>query len=324
MRVVPQKAYFLAEIKRKEGNKIQHTKIEWALNPDGTPGYTWNPITGCLNHIDGMCKGGNFPCWAYGLAHGRLKSGYLANENIAIPCEAIGESRLIQAEYDPFYPRFWEDRLVELEPTTKRNSALTGCSGLIYGKGIFVCDMSDLFGIGVPENWTRTILRLCQKNHKHRFYLLTKQPQNLVKFSPFPDNVYLGVTATSYDMFLRACTALEYPQMAKVKYLSIEPLLNWENNWTQSYMVNALERARINQVIIGSQTKPTVYPKIEWVREIVEACDKAGILVFLKNNLKPLADKNPTLFYTVPFRDGDNREVTFEPIKLQIRQEMPK
>ncbi len=41
----------------------------------------------------------------------------------------------------------------------------------------------------------------------------------------------------------------------------------------------------IDQVIIGAQTKPTVMPKIEWVEEIVEACDKAGVKVFLKDNL---------------------------------------
>jgi len=34
--------------------------------------------------------------------------------------------------------------------------------------------------------------------------------------------------------------------------------------------------------------KWTAQPKIEWVKEIVEAADKAGVKVFLKDNLKPL------------------------------------
>ena len=50
----------------------------------------------------------------------------------------------------------------------------------------------------------------------------------------------------------------------------------------------ALTLAGISQVIIGSQTKPYKPPKIEWVEEIVQACDKAGVKVFLKNNLEPL------------------------------------
>ncbi len=52
---------------------INRTKIDWALNPDGLPGYTWNPITGCLN---------NCPyCYARKLANTRLRERYLANKN---------------------------------------------------------------------------------------------------------------------------------------------------------------------------------------------------------------------------------------------------
>ena len=53
-------------------------------------------------------------------------------------------------------------------------------------------------------------------------------------------------------------------------------------------MTNKLEEAGISWVILGSQTKPTVMPKIEWVEEITEACDKAGVAVFHKDNLKPI------------------------------------
>ena len=27
-------------------------------------GYTWNPFSGCLNQVDGLCNGGGFPCYA--------------------------------------------------------------------------------------------------------------------------------------------------------------------------------------------------------------------------------------------------------------------
>lgn len=49
---------------------MNETNIEWVKNPDGSQGYTWNPITGCLNHDNGLCKGGGFPCYAYKLANG--------------------------------------------------------------------------------------------------------------------------------------------------------------------------------------------------------------------------------------------------------------
>ena len=31
---------------------MNKTSIEWVVNPDGTPGYTWNPIAGCLHNCE--------------------------------------------------------------------------------------------------------------------------------------------------------------------------------------------------------------------------------------------------------------------------------
>ncbi len=75
-------------------------------------------------------------------------------------------------------------------------------------------------------------------------------------------------------------------------------------------MPNKLEEAGINQVIIGAQTKPYKPPRVEWVREIVEACDKAGIPVFLKDNLYDL-------FMNVPHSD------LFWEDMSHLRQELP-
>ena len=256
----------------KEKEEIMHdSKIEWVLNPDNkTLGKIWNPITGCLN--------GCPYCYARKLANTRLKETYLANKKIATLLTGLDIMECSKALRDPFYPRLWPDRL---------NEDLGIC------KGIFVVDMGDLFGIGVPEEWTGEVLdRIRRSSHRNRYYLLTKQPQNLIKFSPFPDNVYIGVTATNQTMHNEAIVCLSGIE-AKVKYISYEPLLN------QIVPVYAYGLSEINWVIIGAQTKPTVYPKLEWVKEIVEAADNAGIPVFLKDNLKPLL--------------GDN-----------LRQEMPK
>ena len=58
---------------------------------------------------------------------------------------------------------------------------------------------------------------------------------------------------------------------------------------------NQLIEAGISWVIIGSQTKPYRPPTIEAVQEIVEAADKAGIPVFLKDNLNPLFAEATTI-----------------------------
>ena len=287
---------------------MNRAKIEWARNPDGSLGYTWNPITGCLNHQDGLCRGGGFPCYAYRLAHGRLKQRYLDNRTVGVLGGNYGTPS--QAYADPFCPRFWPERLEEQK---KRYKQLQTC--LVYAKkrGIFVCDMSDLFGIGIPVEWTRLVLEVIRINAYDRFYLLTKQPQNLLRWSPFPDNAWVGVTATSTAMFMVALANLEYPIQAKVKYISIEPLLEWNFHWEKSYLVNALKRADIGWLIIGACTgtftamveicnrypeltlmpcnkRWTLQPPIDWLQEIVEAADKAGIPVFLKHNLLELVN----------------------------------
>jgi protein gp37 len=115
---------------------------------------------------------------------------------------------------DPFYPRFWNTRIQD--PDRKDPSGKK--------RGIFVCDMSDLFGIGIPEGWTREVLWHANFNPYDRFYLLTKQPQNLIKFSPFPDNCWVGVTATNQEQFDNAVKYLKEVK-ATEKFISFEPLL---------------------------------------------------------------------------------------------------
>ncbi len=193
---------------------MNETPIDWVKNPDGTQGYTWNPITGCLN---------NCPyCYARKLANTRLKERYLANTNITDAWKDGAEGHAFQeAHSDPFYPRFWEDRIKQM-----RDRTMVGVEH--KHKGIFVCDMSDLFGIGVPEAWTTEVLDCIAQNNaypKDRFYLLTKQPQNLPAWSPFPPNVYLGVSVTNQEMFDKAIHYLKMVD-AKVKFLSFEPLLD--------------------------------------------------------------------------------------------------
>jgi len=278
-------------------------------------------MSGCNNCTpEGLCLGGLFPCYAWKLAHGRLKQRYLGNKSIApLPFEAGGGGfdGELRASFDPFYPRFWEERLYE--PRDNKQS-----------KGIFVCDMGDLFGIGIPEHWTQQILLTAELSRQHRFYLLTKQPQNLIKWSPFPENCWVGVTATTELSYVEAVAELANIE-AKVKYISFEPLLERIRN-TGAFM----KSAGINWLIIGACTgsyqemqmlrqwgncpdlrtmawgnKWTAQPKIEWVREIVEAADKAGIPVFLKENLVPLIAGKGTLeglFYK----------------DCRLRQEMPK
>lgn len=270
---------------------MNRTKIEWVKNPDGTQGYTWNPITGCFNHVNGLCNGGGFPCYVYKLAHGRLKEKYLENRNLA-PNAKGGVMKLSIAGRatteregdwaDPFYPRFWEGRLDDSLFITKSLRIR------LQPRGIFVCDMGELFGNWIPREWQEEIFLTIVNNPQHRFYLLTKQPQNLIKFSPFPENCWVGVTATNADMCIRGGYCLTKID-AQVKFLSLEPLLDWQHG-KPGFIATMLNSWGVNWLIIGQQTpiSAKTQPKIEWIKEIVEAADKAGVKVFLKDNLRPL------------------------------------
>lgn len=279
---------------------MNKTKIPWVKNPDGTQGYSWNPITGCLNHVNGLCKGGGFPCYAYKLAHGRLKPLYWANDNLAPTPKDLRNYSL-----DPFYPRFWPEKLVDpCNKTTRWGSRRRYTQ---KSKGIFVCDMSDLFGIGVSEEWTRRVLNTIQNCPDHRFYLLTKQPQNLAKFSPFPSNYWVGVTVTSNGAMTAAMTNLPNIKAGK-RFISFEPLLGDIGLRDHMNM-----KGIVNWVIIGSLTgrmadllplhhstelvmsrigktgdRWTLLPQCEWVESIVNASDRSSIPVFIKPPLSEI------------------------------------
>jgi Bacteriophage protein gp37 len=268
---------------------LNRTLIEWVKNPDGTQGYTWNPITGCLNHIGGLCKGGGFPCYAYKLAHGRLRGKYLANSILPTHDEPNHEEH----HTDPFYPRFWPDRLEDIKRGYHYTDRFGACEFGAKAKGIFVCDMSDLFGIGIPKQWTKSILSYIKSDPQDRFYLLTKQPQNLIKFSPFPDNCWVGVTVCTNGMMTMALQYLSMIQ-AKVKYISFEPLLGMIGMDDHMSM-----KGIVDWLIIGAQTKPYKPPKIEWVGEIIQSCRQANIPIFLKNNLQPIIE-NENIIQEIP------------------------
>jgi protein gp37 len=247
------------------------TKIEWVFNPDDvTRGETWNPITGCVN----TC----YYCYARILAHTRMKEVYLIDYENAIlaPPELTGKLPSY-AVPDPFYPRYWPERIerhVEQSKSSKK------------GKGYFVVDMGDLFGKGILDEWIKQVLFTAWSFPKNRYYLLTKKSERLPDFSPFPDNCWVGVTTENQEQLIDALMYLEKVK-AKVKYLSIEPLHEQLNGGEcEGKRLDGLKQAGINWVIIGAETsygKPvaTNLPKIEWVKEIVAAADKAGAAVFL-------------------------------------------
>ncbi len=179
---------------------------------------------------------------------------------------------------------------------------------------IFVGSTIELFGEWVTDETIKYILKYCQDYPQHTFIFLTKQPWYLP--GEFPDNCWIGASVTNQEMFSDALSNLDGIK-APVRFISFEPLLEEViNDNRDGGFCNLLSFYFINWLIIGQQTPVSIktMPKIGWVKEIIQAADKAGVPVFLKNNLLPIfkedieADGYNQLFFS-----GTN-----------LRQEFPK
>lgn len=239
---------------------IYYSGVPWVKNPDYSPGYGLNPITGCL---------GNCPyCYARKLAKGRAKTIYLANSILPGHDEPDHQAH----HNDPFYPRFWPSRLEALTEAYSHSKK---------PRGVFVCDMSDLFGPWLPREWIEKVLNAIEYCRTWRFYLLTKQPRHAFGFFPLPANAWFGVTITQNRDIGLAYPWLEGTQNhISLRYASFEPLLQPLDRYSLRYFIPVL-----GWVIIGSQTNPTVHPAKDAVMDIIRTAREYKKPVFIKEPL---------------------------------------
>ena len=210
-----------------------------------------------------------------------MEQRYLANLNF-VPLSYTQQClKGVRAE-DPFYPRFWEERIEEIKPSGAWWDTLGGRQG----RGIFVCDMGELFGDWLPYKWQEQVFDAIKSDPLDRFYLLTKQPQNLIKWSPFPSNCFVGVTATNQDMYDSAVYHLGRIQ-ARIRYISLEPLLS---------PIHLPNYKDVDWLILGGKSgKDKFYPPEDWIQKIEAVIDRLGISTFIfeKLNLRKTWDKPP-------------------------------
>ena len=208
--------------------------------------YSWNPITGCLE--------GCPYCYARGTANKRVRKIYLANPNVLAGDPA-----------DVFAPRFWPDRMAT--PKGNRKSS-----------AIFVVDMGDLFGIGVPPKIINQVIQVAFECPQHDFLFLTKQPHRLRQFA-FPPNAWVGCTATNERQLENAYSGL-VDLKADHRFISFEPLLErLPTTWLEP-IANI-----VDWFIIGAQTKPTIKPDPVWLLEMECLAQKHSVPIFYKDTL---------------------------------------
>ena len=273
---------------------MNRTKIDWCDS-------TWNPVTGCLHGCE--------YCYARGIAnrfgvHMKL-DGKINELDFPFMYVTENENGIIareKAKQNPypfdFQPTFHKYRLNEYQNKKGRN--------------IFVCSMADLFGDWVPDSWIEEVFAACEKAPQHNYLFLTKNPNGIPRFSNIyngvfgthRDNYWFGTTITCQkDLEDRLWTLL---QVRGHSFLSIEPILDkldldciWVSEKNKEVMLSLSKKTAYyfgggqsynmpEWVIIGAETgrrKNKVVPERKWIEDIVNACRKAEIPVFMKSSL---------------------------------------
>ena len=238
------------------GAIINKTKIEWT-------DYTWNPVIGCWGP-GGTAEKPNRCSYCYAEKIAR---------RFAPPKDYGGGWR--EKDPSPFAPTFHPERLSEPAKVKKPSK-------------IFVCSMADLFGDWVPTLWIAAVLEQVYRNPHHTFQFLTKNPKRLEDFNPWPKNCWVGTTVTN-----QAAADERLPWLlrvdAPVTFVSHEPLMGATDIRKAFIAVSGggfASWGKLKWGIIGGMTGPgAVKPDPEWVMSLADQYQKAGVPIFLKDNL---------------------------------------
>ena len=255
---------------------LSKSKVEWWQGC-----YLCNPITGCLRRCD--------YCWAWEMAL-RFPERHLENLD-GIICPDYYPEPFNESVSDPFWPRWRPEQLDAVRRLRKPSK-------------IWMCNTADAFGPWVPSWMLQEMLQVARDCPQHTFLWLTKYPERLREFNPWPKNCLVGATVTDFQAFLASCFDLEKVD-ATTKFLSMEPLLSWPDNhqYTEAIQrVNAIGNATvlhtggISWVVTGPCNGRLAkrYPcKAEWLNDIADACDIAGVPLFEKRECARLITDRP-------------------------------
>lgn len=242
--------------------------IDWLCHPDGRDGYTWNPVTGCLNGCE--------YCYAR-----KIAERYKYKDSCFTYVDGIKPHHLRKVPYPyGFIPTLHPERLSE--PAEKKK-----------GANIFVCSMGDLFGQGVPDEWIERVFKAMRAAPQHNYLCLTRNIKRLWEAPgryKFEDNWLLGTTATTSQELIRIP-----PFSRKRIFVSIEPILG-------KLVTPLLFFSQVDWIILGLMRVNGKVRKNEpfewsWIEELVEIAHNTKTPVFMKDSLKGFV---PELIQEIP------------------------
>ncbi|HEY5834936.1 DUF5131 family protein [Streptomyces sp.] len=299
------------------------TTIEWTRNDDGTPGRTWNPVSGCTKVSPGCDN-----CYA---------------ETIA---ERFRGSAAFPHGFDV---RVKPDRMND--PLAWRKATR-----------VFVNSMSDLFHADIDQAWIAEVFGVMAAARRHTFQLLTKRHARMRTLLTEPEfvaqvrsralgkglpadqwawplpNLWLGVSVENQQWAdIRIPALLDTP--AAVRWISAEPLLgpvtlfdrdhrdhdrDWDGgDWvcldcsteeeTVPWRVTDGSAPGIGWVVVGGESGPGARPMHPgWARSLRDQCTQARVPYFFKqwgewviapSNYGPDVPERARAGTTIVFRD---------------------
>jgi len=164
-------------------------------------------------------------------------------------------------------------------------------------QSIFVCSMADLFGEWVPAYWIWDTFEAMDSAPQHTYIMLTKNPKKMASFAPergdqprgIQKNWWFGTSVTCREDTHRIDT-LQNRIGGDNKFISFEPLLGDPG---------PLDLTGIKQVIVGTQTNPTIVPPSEAIRSVVLAAANASAKVFFKDSMNGVPWRGQSTFVNV-------------------------
>lgn len=204
---------------------------------------TWNPVRGCVKVSPG-CK----HCYAETFAERfRGVPGH--------PYEQGFDPRLV--------PKKLEEPLRWKSP-----------------RRIFVNSMSDLFQADVPDQYVASVAQVMVSANWHTYQVLTKRAERMrellqgrLRFAAEQPHIWWGVSVENREHGMPRIGHLRQT-LAQVRFLSIEPLLE---------SLGRINLRGISWVIVGGESGPGARPmRPEWVRDIRDQCQNAGVAFFFK------------------------------------------
>jgi protein gp37 len=140
--------------------------------------------------------------------------------------------------------------------------------------------MSDLFQVGIDNSFIRQVVSVMVEADWHIYQVLTKRSQRMqemlsgdLQFAGAKENIWWGVSVEDKKHGLPRVEHLR-ASPAKVKFLSIEPLLE---------DLGEIDLSGIDWVIVGGESGPGAR-RLDpaWVRLVRRQCSAFGVPFFFK------------------------------------------